>query len=223
LPSLISIMQSNNQNNNWQLFEIAKLYHPRKNDLPSQESYLSMLSQRNLRQVKGDFELLLKHFFVLKKKKVELLVEEIMAKNHAIYQQSAKLVIKSGKERVFLGYLQILDKKMIGIEIKLNNLLKVAKFHPRYQKSNPFSSIIEQLTFTLKKQIAVGDFINTLVKTNKRIKEFNLLNIYQNNYTFEIIYQDKNKNLSNEDVEPIRQSVVATAEKKFQAQLVGKI
>jgi phenylalanyl-tRNA synthetase beta subunit len=49
------------------------------------------------------------------------------------------------------------------------------------------------------------------------------LNIYQNNYTFEIVYQDPNKNLSKEDVEPIRQSVVAIAHKKFQAQLVGKI
>lgn len=223
LPSLISIMQSNNQSENWQIFEIAKLYHPQKNDLPKQEYYLSMLSQKDFRQVKGDFELLLNRFFVLKKKEVQLLVEEIMAKNHSIYQQSAKLVIKKGKERILLGYLHVLENDMVGIEIKLNNLLKVVNAHPEYQKTNPHSMIIEQLTFTLKKQVAVGDFINVLIKTNNKIIDFKLLNIYQNNYTFEIVYQAHNKNLSNEDVEPIRQSVVATAQKKFQAQLVGKI
>jgi phenylalanyl-tRNA synthetase beta chain len=223
LPSLISVMHNNIQNDDWQLFEIARLYHPQKNDLPKQEDYLSMLSRKSLRQVKGDFELLLEHFFVLKKKEVELLVEEIMAKNHSIYQQSAKLLIKNGEERILLGYLHVLDKSLIGLEIKLNNLFKVAKFYPNYQKSNQHSTIIEQLTFTLKKQIAVGDLISTLIKVNSRIKDFNLLDIYQNNYTFEIIYQDKNNNLSKEDVEPIRQQVVATAQKKFQARLVGKI
>jgi phenylalanyl-tRNA synthetase beta chain len=223
LPSLISILQNANQSENWQLFEIAKLYHPQKNDLPKQEYYLAMISRRDFRQVKGDLELLLNHFYVLKKKEIELLVEEIMTKNHSIYQQSAKLVIKKDQERILLGYLHVFANQMIGIEIKLNNLLKVAHNHPQYQKTNPHSLIIEQLTFTLRKQVAIGDLINTLIKTNKKIIDFNLLNIYQNNYTFEIVYQDPNKNLSKEDVEPIRQSVVAIAHKKFQAQLVGKI
>lgn len=223
LPSLLSIKQNNKQNQHWQLFELAKLYHPQKNDLPKQEIYLSMLSQKDFRQVKGDFELLLDRFFVLKNKEVELVLEEIMAKNHAVYQQSAKLVIKKNQERILLGYLHIFDDQLVGIEVKLNNLLKVVNFHPNYQKANPHSAIIEQLTFTLNKQISVGELINHLKKVSLKIKDFSLLNIYQNNYTFEIIYQAKNKNLSKEDVEPIRQSVVATAAKKFQAKLVGKI
>lgn len=223
LPSLISIMQTNTQNNDWQLFEIAKNYHPQKDALPKQDSYLAMISRRDFRQVKGDLELLLNQFFILEKKVVELVVEEIMTKNHNIYQQSAKLIIKKQKERIFLGYLHLFDHKLIGIEIKLNNLLKVANFYPHYHKSNQHAVIIEQLTFTLKKQLAVGDFINTLIKTHASIKDFSLTNIYQNNYTFDIIYQDSNKNLSTEDVEPIRQQVVNLAKKKFQAQLVGKI
>lgn len=223
LPSLISIMQNDSQSENWQIFEIAKLYHPQKNDLPKQEYYLAMISQRDFRQVKGDFELLLNHFYVVKKKEVELLVEEIMAKNHSVYQQSAKLVIKKNQERTLLGYLHVFANNMVGIEIKINNLLKVTNAHPEYQKTNPHSMIIEQLTFTLRKQVAIGDLINALIKTNKKIIDFKLLNIYQNNYTFEIVYQALNKNLSKEDVEPIRQNVVATAHKKFQAQLVGKI
>lgn len=223
LPSLISIIQSNQQNNDWQIFEIARLYHPQKNDLPTQESYLSMLSQRNFRQVKGDFELLLDHFFVLQKKAVSLEVEEIMAKNHPLYQQSAKLIIKKAKERIFLGYLHLFDQQLTGIEIKLNNLMKVVNFYPHYHKISPYSTIIEQLTFTQKKQIAVDSFINYLINTHPCIKDFKLLNIYQNNYTFEIIYQNESQNLSNEDIEPIRQQVVDLAKKKFQAQLVGKI
>jgi phenylalanyl-tRNA synthetase beta subunit len=121
LPSLISIMQTNTQNNDWQLFEIAKNYHPQKDTLPKQDSYLAMISRRDFRQVKGDLELLLNQFFILEKKVVELVVEEIMTKNHNIYQQSAKLIIKKQKERIFLGYLHLLITKLIGIEIKLNN------------------------------------------------------------------------------------------------------
>jgi phenylalanyl-tRNA synthetase beta chain len=223
LPSLLTIIKDHPQSSDWQLFEIASLYQPRKNDLPLQESYLTMLSQKNFRQVKGDFELLLEKFFVLKKNEVELLVEEIMAKNHSIYQQSAKLVIKNQEKRTLLGYLHLLDEQLVGIEIKLNNLLKVANFYPNYQKPKQQAAIIEQLTFTLTRQIAVGDFIRILEKTSKKIKEFSLLNIYQNNYTFQIIYQDLKKNLSKEDVEPIRQKVVDLAQKKFQAQLVGEI
>ncbi|NLG06202.1 MAG: phenylalanine--tRNA ligase subunit beta [Candidatus Pacebacteria bacterium] len=223
LPSLISIMHNNPQNHDWQLFEIARTYQPQKNALPKQDSYLAMLSRRNFRQVKGDLELLLKQFFILEKKVVELVVEEIMTKNHSIYQQSAKLIIKKPQERLVLGHLHLFEDGLAGIEIKLNNLLKVVNFYPHYQKSNQYAQIIEQLTFTLKKPVAVGDFINTLIKSHKDIKDFTLVNVYQDNYTFAIIYQDNNKNLSTEDVEPIRQQVVSLAKKKFQAQLVGKI
>jgi phenylalanyl-tRNA synthetase beta chain len=223
LPSLVNLIQKNPQSAHWQLFEIAKLYHPQKNDLPTQESYLAMLSQQDFRHVKGDFELLLQQFYVLDKKEDELKIEEIMAKNHPLYWQSAKIVINKDKKRVMLGYLHLLKNKLVAIEIKLSNLIKVVNSHPKFSPLNPYSAIVEQLTFTLKKQLAVGDFISSLRKVNQQIISFTLENTYQNNFTFEIIYQDQNKNLSKEDVEPIRRQVVSLAKKKFQAQLVGKI
>jgi phenylalanyl-tRNA synthetase beta subunit len=65
--------------------------------------------------------------------------------------------------------------------------------------------------------------MDALSQLDPRIKKIELSDIYQNNFTFNFLFQDPTTNLSNETVEPIRQKIVRMAENEFQAQLVGQI
>lgn len=223
IPSLLSIVENNPTQSNWQLFELARTYQPKKAALPEQELYLSLLSNQDYHQFRADLEIILNRLYILAGQGAELVVEEQTAKNHQIYQQSAKLVVIKGQSRQVLGNLHVLKNNLLAAEIKLSALIKVAKRYPHYQSLKNTSAVIEQLTFTIDKKVAIGELMRALKQVDRKIEEIKLLDLYQQNYTFELIYRDAKINLSNQDVEPIRQKVVAAAEKKFQAQLVGKV
>lgn len=55
------------------------------------------------------------------------------------------------------------------------------------------------------------------------IAHIELHDVYQHNFTFTISYHNLDQNLTKEDVEPIRQQIMAVAADKYQASLVGSV
>lgn len=224
IPSLVEIIENNPAQKNMSVFELACVYHPQASDLPKQPLLLTLLSNREYRLVKGDFESLLKYLYVFSNDQ-ELLVEEKISKDILlpIAKQEANLFIRKGKQKIKLGSLYILENQLTAIEMEWSAVLKVAKRYPRYQKLIKTASIIEEMTFTLTENTAVGELIKSFKKTDERIKKVELLNVYKDNYSFSFIFQDKEVNISNEEVEPIRQKIVKIGQDEFKAKLVGQI
>lgn len=224
IPSLIEVINSNPAVKNMSVFELANVYHPRNNDLPDQILTLSLLSNKNYREVKGDLLNLFDRLFIFSQDQ-ELIIDEKIDKKiqMPIVRQEADLIIKDGKNKTKLGSIMVLDKELIAIELSLKNLISLSQKYPRYKKLIKTASIIEEMTFTLEKGTAVGELVQAFTKVDSRIKKVELLNIYKNNYSFSFIFQDKKVNISNEEVEPIRQKIVKIGQDEFKARLVGQV
>jgi len=224
VPSLIEVIDNNPASKNMSVFELANVYHPRDNDLPDQVLTLTLLSSKTYREMKGDLLNLFDRLFIFSSDQ-ELIIDEKIDKEiqMPIVKQEANLIIKDGKNKTKIGSIMVLHKKLISAELKLKNLISVAKKYPHYQQIIKTASIIEEMTFTLHKNIAVGEMMQAFGKVDARIKKVELLDIYKNNYSFSFIFQDKKANMSSEAVEPIRQKIVKIGQDEFNASLVGQV
>jgi phenylalanyl-tRNA synthetase beta chain len=224
VPSLIEIIENNKAQKQMSVFELACVYHPRENDLPEQKLKLTLVSNRAYREIKGDLLNLFDRLYIFSHDQ-ELIIKEKISKEiqMPIAKQEADLIIRDGKTKTEIGTLMILGKKLTAIELNLKELISVAKKYPNYKKLIKTASIVEEMTFTLTKETAVGDLIEAFKKVDERIIKVELLDIYESNYSFSFIFQDSSFNISSEEVEPIRQSIVKIGKDEFKASLVGQV
>jgi len=206
-PSLQETIANNPQVENLSVFELANVYHPQENELPNETMLLSLVSQKPLAIVKGDFEALLRKFYLTK--------PVVKQKNGESYGEILVDSIKIG--RIWL------ENNLTCIEIELAILLPLVKQHPNYQPLPKTSSIKESLTFTLPVETQIGPVIDEIAGLSQYIKSVTLEDVYQQNCSFGIEYWDQKKNLANENIKPLREKVVAMVTKQFNGKLVGKL
>jgi len=227
IPSLQQAVDQNPQIKQLSVFELAAVYHPQKGDLPLEEMRLGMVSAKSYRKARGDLEALLKRFYIKKVTIKPVDQEKNGSKSQSAaqkrYLQRGLIIIEQDGQEHQIGDVYDLEGNRVGFEIELQKLTKVAKKHPEYQPIPATSPIIEDLTFTLSLGTRVGEVMQAIRESDELIKQVELKDSYQQNYTFNLAYQHPTDNLSSEDLLPIRQKVVETVEKKFQAKLVGEI
>ncbi|MCC6711621.1 MAG: phenylalanine--tRNA ligase subunit beta [Candidatus Pacebacteria bacterium] len=207
IPSLLEIVANNTQENNLAIFELANVYHPQENDLPNETLHLAMVSQKPLRETKGDLLALLNKFYL-----TEVSIDQALDEN-----QGKILVGKT-----IIGKLWLANNS-ICLEIEIKQLLPLIKFHPTYQPLPKTASVKETLTFTLPEKTLVGKIVESIKNLDPNIQSVDLADIYKQNHTFSIEYWNAKQNLANDDIKPIRQKIVKEVEKKYSAKLVGKI
>lgn len=207
IPSLEEVITNNPQDISLSVFELAHVYHPQKEDLPNEALQIGMVSLKPLREVKGDLENLLEQFYI---SPLHVEADPDM--------RQGKLIIE-GEE---IGKIWVNGKKTC-IEIAMKQLLPHIQSHPNYQPLPKTASVKEQLTFTLPEKTALGPIISFIENLDKNIKQVSLGETYQKNVTFHIEYWNSGKNLSNEEIKPIREKIVEKVQKKFSAELVGKL
>lgn len=216
LPSLRPILEGNQDRGSLSVFELANVYHPVKNDLPKEELELGMYSKKPYREVRGDIESLLEQFFI-----EEIEVRSVNSDGDT--HQVGEIFVKHAETFENLGLIKIDSSGQTNVEIRISQLLKVAKTHPSLQPLAKTAPIIEDLTFVLPEKTEVGRVISEIKNQDEIIKNVELLDIYQQNYSFRVVYQDQNENLSSETVKPIREKIVEAIAKSFDAKLVGEI
>lgn len=210
IPSLTEVIQQNPQFTDLSVFEIANIYTPREKELPIEALHLTLVSQRDLRQVKGDLEVLLDSLFVTNIK----------------YKQQGEttaLILSTTRsnQQVVLGEIRALPQSLFAIDIPLEKLLKVSHGYPEYQPLLRTSPVIEDLTFTLPAQTPVGEVKETIAEVSPLILRVEYLNQYQQNVSFRISFQDKEKQISDQTVVELRQRVVEAVSNAYNAKLVS--
>lgn len=213
MGSLTEVISNNPQQKKLSVFEIANTYQPQDDDIPEEKMMLSLVSSADYRYVRGTFESLFAQLFIPEHKITE---SKSVAKSFA---QSAEILV----EDITIGTIGVLKSGLIGVEIEINSLMKVAKSHPSYQTTPKTMPIIEDLTFTLPTDTAIGDVINSIKKLNSLITKVELKDVYKKNYTFGIEFHDQKENLSVIDIEPLRKEIVKQVEKHWQAKLIGEV
>lgn len=208
VPSLLQVVRENKKREDIHIFEVANVYHKKVNDLPDE-----------LRMVAGVIQKKQVSFYEVKGIIEQLLADVGIAKTTWKQRKSGGVGadVFIGKE--YLGEVEILEDNLIDFELSLAVMLSHATNKKIYKPIAKFPPIIEDLTLVVDETIATEEIIETMKQQSSLITNVSLLDQYQNNRTFHIIYQHQDKNLSSEDVSPIRAKIIMLVKNKFDAQV----
>lgn len=206
MPSVLSAAKENiGIKNKFHLFEISNVYIPRNNDLPEERLILAgIFSGYPYRQAKGVIESVLERLQIRAKFKIEESKGFGASKCSFIYHKDK-----------YIGRVGVPENgNFIYYEFAMNSLMEASPKVVTFEPISKYPPQIEDINFTLPKQTRVGDLI-TAIKEIKFVTNAELVDIYNDRYTFRIWYQDKAKTLTDTEVERIRKEIVEEAKSKF--------
>ncbi len=199
-PSLLRATQTNiRDKNSFMLYEIANTYIDRRGNLPWENPKLGVIfHNQSFRTAKGVFELLLEKLNI--KYNLEFSSTWFMAKD------KSTSVYAHGKN---LGTFGISIDNHPYFELDINGLYAIHKPNPAFRPIPKYPAQIEDITISVKGSILLGNVINNLKKQSSKVSQVELIDQYQNNYTFRIYYQDPKQTLSDKDVNVERKKLIS--------------
>lgn len=206
IPSLLSVVSENKSTEELKIFEIANVYLKKEKSLPEEVLTLSGVLKRknvNFYEVKGLTEQLL----------FDLGIKNLIFKKSEKAGIGASLFI--GK--TYLGEIEVLDSNLIDFELNFQQILNLATLKKEYKPFAKFPPIIEDLSVVTEPSVKTDELIENIKSISSLIIDISLTDTYLSTRTFRIIYQDPEKNLTNEDVSKIRKNIVSSLEKNFKA------
>lgn len=208
MPSLLEAVTENKNREKLFLFEIANVYIKKKGSLPDEKLRLAAVFKRpkaDFFEAKGIIEALLSNLGI---KNVDFKTPKSGAVGADVYV-----------ENDFLGEIEILERDLIDLELDFDIILKHANLAKIYKPSSKFPEAVEDLRFEIDPTITYSKIVEAIYKVDKLIKNVSLLDVYHDKKTFRIVYQSEEKNLTSEDITPVREKIIAALEKQFKAEL----
>jgi phenylalanyl-tRNA synthetase beta chain len=148
---------------------------------------------------------------------------EQLAKDLGVKNLSFKKSVKSGVgasiyiEKEYLGEIEVLDNNLIDFELNFQTLLKYANANKIFKAFAKYPPIMEDLSIVVGDDIKTENLINEIKAQDKLIVDVSLKDSFENSRTFHIVYQDPDKNLTNEEVSKITQKIINSITSKFKA------
>lgn len=115
-------------------------------------------------------------------------------------------------------YMEVLEEG-VYFEIPYTELMAHAKPVKKYIPIPKYPAVAEDIALMLAKDVKLGSVIEEIQKVSHLIHEVSLLDTYENTRTFHIVYLDRQKNLTTEEVSGIREKIITMLEKKFEAKI----
>lgn len=207
-PSLLEVVNENKSREVIKIFEMANVYHKKEHAIPDEMQMLSGVvkgKQENFFTVKGMIEQLVTELGIKKLTFTDLGNETIGA---AIYIGNH-----------LLGNITCITENLITFEIHFALLQKHATLQKVYTPIAKYPPVIEDISISVDTAIKTGDIIEEIQKQSNLVTDVSLLDQYEDKRTFHILYQDKQKNLKNEEVGEIRRKITSALQKKFSAKI----
>jgi phenylalanyl-tRNA synthetase beta chain len=109
----------------------------------------------------------------------------------------------------------------VFFEINLTELLeKAGEKHEKFISVPKYPPLIEDITIEIDPKIKHASIVREIQDQGKFVSNIELTGEYQNRKTFRITYQNPERNLTNEDIEPLREKITTTLKKRFKAEPV---
>ncbi len=207
-PSLLQVISDNKSYPNVQVFEIANTYHKRKKDLPKEIRTLGLV-------IKGK-----SGTFYHAKGIIESLTQEMGIKNLTFSDTEVGGIGASmyiGKAHV--GDIEVMDEHLVTLEVNFDELLALANIRKTFVPLPKYPPMTEDITLVVENTVKTGDILEEIKKVSPLITAVELLDMYGNTRTFHIVYLDRQKNLTTEEVAKVREQIIATMSKKFTAKI----
>lgn len=99
--------------------------------------------------------------------------------------------------------------------LNIENMVRDARPAKQYVPIPKYPPIVEDLSFVVPDTFQIGPLITKLKTAHRLVSDITLLDIHKHSRTLHIMYQDPSKNLTTEEVAPIRKALIEIAEKKF--------
>lgn len=204
IPSLIEVSKINKTQEVLRLFEIANVYLKKNKSLPDEFLHLAILMKDdnlNFYDGKGIVEQLCKILGIVNLK-FEKNIESI---------NGASILIG---DRV-VGSIEI-DNEIL-IELDIQYLILQATSYKKYIESSKFPPIIEDIRIEVAKHYQFSKIEKAIKEVDDLVSEVSLLDVYKNKKTFRIQFLDRSKNLTTQDIIPIRDRILLILKEKFKA------
>jgi len=102
-------------------------------------------------------------------------------------------------------------------EINFSEIEEEAKTQKIYKPIPKYPPVIEDLSIEVGESIKTEEIIEHIKKQSPIIYNVSLLDQFENSRTFHILYQDKEKNLTKEEVAVIHEKIIKSLKEKFKA------
>ena len=245
IPSMMQILAINNnrKNQNVKLFDISRSYknvngEVEKGEVPLQENILTIGmygDDVDFYTLKGLIENVLEcsnvnHYDVVKEKE------------NTSYHPGRCAILKVGQDVIAtLGEVHPevlanydINKKCYLAEVNITKIVKYSKQNKKYQEVPKFPAVERDIAIIVDESVEVGSIENAIVKKAKRLlkgkkglESITLFDIYRDeklgenkkSVAYSLIFRDKEKSLSDEEINPVMEEIVKELESKFGASL----
>jgi phenylalanyl-tRNA synthetase beta chain len=234
IPSLLAARQYNEslQNEEIELFEIARIYLPQTQGLPVEKWTIGITSGRGFAFVKGVIEQLVEVLKITAKIEVE------PASNALLEADRAAQFALAGERFGYLGELSAAAKKQFALragatiaEIDLGLLVKLATLVPQHRPLSKFPPMSRDLNLIVDEAVRWSDLAATVQASAGPLLEALR---YQETYRdpakdgadkkrllFSLTLRSSERTLTGEEADAARAAVVAACLKQHQAVLLG--
>jgi phenylalanyl-tRNA synthetase beta chain len=219
LPSLLDFARRNLEVGNRRifLFEIAHVYLPRGDELPSEPLHVAGILEGGYSAVKG-------------------IVEAMYAglKATPLFAPAEYPLFHPGKtartEAGVFGEVHpaVLDGSWGAFELDLESLFAVARDPVRYEDVITYPAVRQDLAFIVQEEVPAGDLIDAAHEAaGAELREMRVFDVYRGpqvgegrkSIAFAVAFQSPERTLSDEDAAALRERIAAALRERFGAEL----
>ena len=245
IPSMMQILALNNnkKNQNVKLFDISRNYRNingevERGEVPLEEKILTIGmygDDVDFYTLKGLIENVLEassvnHYDITKEKE------------NSSYHPGRCANLKVGTDviatigevhpEVLMNY--DINKRCYLAELNITKVVKYSKQNKKYQEVPKFPAIERDIAIIVDEEVEVGSIEQAIIKKSKRVlkgkrglEEIRLFDIYRDeklgkgkkSIAYSLIFRDKTKSLSDEEVNPVMEEIAKELEERFGANL----
>jgi len=231
IPSLLEVISKNkNIKENLKVFEIAKTYIPRRENLPKQDFMLSLcIAKSNFYDTKG----LLENIFETLKYKIRL---KKLATKHQLFQESGSAIIKIGDDQIgVIGnikptILNTLDIKssVTAVELNLTNIYKIPPISNSYTPVPKYPPVVEDISIVIAQALPLAELIDEIKKAGSPLlKMISAVDTFEDpkfgenkkSVTLRLIFQKSTGTPTLEESNEVKKKIISSIEKIFRAKI----
>lgn len=209
VPSLLEVLKENKIRQAVRIFEIAKTYHKNPKGLPFEKMRLAgVLKEENASffHVKGLLEQL---FF-------DLGVHTFTFSQTKIGGNEASILLNNKS----IGGVEILETDLVDFELDFETLISEATHKKTFEGIPKFPPVIEDISLIAPESISYEKIVSTIKVQSPLIRNVQLLDSFHDKKTFRIEYLNPNKNLTTEEVAPVREQIYSALKSKLHAKII---
>ena len=127
-----------------------------------------------------------------------------------------------------------INKRCYLAEVNITKIVKYSKANKKYEEVPKFPAVERDIAIVVDEDVEVGSIENIITKKAKRLlkgkkglEELKLFDIYRDeklgkgkkSIAYSLIFRDKTKSLSDEEINPVMEEIIKELEEKFNATL----